>query len=52
MEAAVSAVISSKMGCKKAAKKFVVPQTTFEQYAKKKRENPGGSISKKMGCLK
>jgi hypothetical protein len=52
MEAAVSGVIISKMGYEKAAKKTVVPQTTLERYVKKKRENPGGSISKKMGRFK
>jgi hypothetical protein len=52
MEAAVSAMISSKMGYKKAAKKFAAPQTTLERYVKKERGNPGGSISKKMGLFK
>jgi hypothetical protein len=40
------------MGCKKAANKFAVPQTTLERCVKEERENPGCSISKERGRFK
>jgi hypothetical protein len=46
MKEAVLSVINGEMGCKKAANKFAVPQTTLERYVKKERENPGCSVSK------
>jgi hypothetical protein len=52
MKAAVSAVLNSEMGYKKAASKFAFPQTTLERYVKKERYNPGSSISMKIGRFK
>jgi hypothetical protein len=52
MREAVLSVINGEMGCKKAANKFAVPQTTLERYVKKERENLGCSISKEMGQFK
>jgi hypothetical protein len=52
MKEAVLSVINGEMGCKKAANKFAVPQTTLERYEKKERENPGCSVSKEMGRFK
>lgn len=52
MKEAVLSVVNGEMGCKKAANKFAVPQTTLERYVKKERENPGCGISKEMGRFK
>lgn len=52
IDKACSAVLKNEMGYKKVAQQFAVPQTTLEQYVKKKKENFDFLINKTSGKYK